>query len=257
MSFISEPTWLVLVLVALVRGHISSACVTIYLHRAQTHGALKLCPAVEHTCRFLLWLLTGTVTAEWVAVHTYHHAHVETTLDPHSPQQRGILAVLLGGVPLYRKAASNRGLVARYAPNAPKDQIEQQLYSRHRMAGILLLLVTDLAIFGLWGLAIWGVQMLWIPFWAAGVINGLGHWLGYRNFETRDASRNITPLAVFIGAIFTAGEEWHNNHHWDQPAAKFSRRWWEVDAGWGYARLLEFLGLACDVRRPSRKSASG
>jgi len=223
--------------------HLTIASVTIFLHRSQTHRSVSLHPLPAHLMRFWLWLTTGMVTREWVAVHRKHHAHCDLDEDPHSPQVRGISKVLWQGAELYTEAQSNEEMLARYGKGTPDDWIERQLYSRHRFLGIGLMLLIDLACFGPLGLTIWAIQMLWIPFWAAGVINGIGHWVGYRNFECGDASRNISPLGLLIG-----GEELHNNHHAAPGSAKLSCRWFEFDIGWGYIRLLEMLGLA-RVRR--------
>ncbi len=228
---------------AILLTHITIASVTIFLHRAQAHRALKLHPIASHFFRFWLWLTTGMVTRQWVAVHRKHHARCELEEDPHSPQQTGIASVLFGGAFLYRKEAAKRETLEAYGHGTPDDWIERNVYSRHVFLGIGLMLATDLILFGVVGLAIWLVQMVWIPFWAAGVINGVGHYWGYRNFETEDASRNIVPFGLIIG-----GEEMHNNHHAYGVSAKFSNKWWEFDVGWFYIRLLEMLRLA-DVRR--------
>ncbi len=231
-------TWGYVVL-TLVLTHITIASVTIFLHRHQAHRALALHPAVSHFFRFWLWLTTGMVTREWVAVHRKHHARCETEEDPHSPQTRGILNVLFGGVWLYRTAAQQQDTLEAYGRGTPDDWIERRVYGRHRFLGLGVMLTLDFVLFGAIGLAIFAVQMLWIPFWAAGVINGIGHWFGYRNFETQDASRNIMPLGLLIG-----GEEFHNNHHAYAYSAKLANKWWELDVGWLYIRLLERLGLA-------------
>jgi stearoyl-CoA desaturase (Delta-9 desaturase) len=231
--------WYGYILVALALTHVTIVSVTLYLHRHQAHRALELHPAVAHFFRFWLWLTTGMVTREWVAVHRKHHAKCETAEDPHSPQVAGIGTVLWQGAELYQVAAAQPQLVAHYSHGTPDDWIERHLYRRHHALGVSLLLVLQFLLFGFAGLAIWAVQMLWIPFWAAGVINGVGHWGGYRNFETADASRNIVPWGLLVG-----GEELHNNHHAYASSARFSSRWWELDLGWGYIRLLEVLGLA-------------
>ena len=228
---------------AILLTHITIASVTIFLHRAQAHRALKLHPIASHFFRFWLWLTTGMVTRQWVAVHRKHHARCELEEDPHSPQQTSIASVLFGGAFLYRKEAAKRETLEAYGHGTPDDWIERNVYSRYVFLGIGLMLVTDLVLFGLVGLAIWLVQMVWIPFWAAGVINGVGHYWGYRNFETEDASRNIVPFGLIIG-----GEEMHNNHHAYGVSAKFSNKWWEFDVGWLYIRLLEVFALA-EVRR--------
>ncbi len=234
---------------AMLLTHITIASVTIFLHRAQAHRGLKLHPVASHFFRFWLWLTTGMVTRQWVAVHRKHHAKCELEEDPHSPQQTSIASVLFGGAFLYRREAARPETLEAYGHGTPDDWIERNLYSRHVFLGIGLMLLTDLVLFGVVGLAIWIVQMIWIPFWAAGVINGVGHYWGYRNFETEDASRNIVPFGLIIG-----GEEMHNNHHAYGVSAKFSNKWWEFDVGWLYIRLLETVGLA-EVRRVAPKTA--
>ncbi len=231
--------WWGYVLVVLCMTHATIAAVTIYLHRHQAHRALELHPAVAHAFRFWLWLTTAMVTREWAAVHRKHHAEVERPEDPHSPQQVGIRTVLLRGAELYRSAADRQELLRQYGHGTPDDLIERRLYSRHPSLGIALMFALDVALFGPIGITIWAVQMAWIPFFAAGVINGVGHWAGYRNFESADASRNIVPFGILIG-----GEELHNNHHAWASSAKFSARWWELDVGWLYIRALAALGLA-------------
>jgi len=234
--------------ITLALTHVTIASVTIYLHRHQAHRGLDMHPAVAHFFRFWLWLTTGMVTSEWVAVHRKHHARCELEEDPHSPQQFGILRVLFGGAFLYRDEAANRDTLRHFSHGTPDDWIERRLYNPHRFAGVTLMLVLDLLLFGLAGLAIWVVQMAWIPFWAAGVINGIGHYWGYRNFETEDASRNIVPWGILIG-----GEELHNNHHAYGVSARLSNKWWEFDIGWLYIRALEIAGLA-RVRRTAPKT---
>ncbi|MCG6941886.1 MAG: fatty acid desaturase [Thiohalocapsa sp.] len=227
------------VLATLAMTHLTIVSVTLYLHRAQAHRALRLHPAVAHLFRLWLWLTTGMVTRQWVAVHRKHHAHCETARDPHSPQVLGIGAVLWRGAELYAAAAKNADDVYRYGHGAPDDWLERNLYSRFSWHGLGVMLVLDLLLFGVYGLTVWAVQMLWIPLWAAGVINGIGHYWGYRNFETPDASTNIVPWGVLIG-----GEELHNNHHAFPSSARLSMRRWEFDLGWAYIRLLGWLGLA-------------
>jgi stearoyl-CoA desaturase (delta-9 desaturase) len=234
-----HPSWWVCLLAGLALTHVTIVSVTIFLHRHQAHRALDLHPLVSHFFRFWLWLTTGMVTREWVAIHRKHHARCETPEDPHSPQTRGISKVLWQGAELYRAEAGNAETLAQYGHNTPEDWLERHLYSAHPILGVSTMLIVDYLLFGFAGVALWGVQMLWIPFWAAGVINGIGHWWGYRNFETQDASRNIAALGLLIG-----GEELHNNHHAFGSSAKFSCRWWEVDLGWGYIRILRALGLA-------------
>ncbi len=237
------------VVAALVLTHVTIASVTIFLHRHQAHRALNLHPAVAHFFRFWLWLTTGMVTREWVAVHRKHHARCESEEDPHSPQQKGIGRVLFGGALLYRDEAKKGETLEAFGAGTPDDWFERHVYARHRWLGIGLMFAVDILLFGLAGLAIFAVQMVWIPFWAAGVINGVGHYWGYRNFETQDASRNIVPFGLLIG-----GEELHNNHHAYGSSARFSNKWWELDIGWVYIRLLEKLGLA-SVRRTAPKTA--
>lgn len=228
----------------LVMTHITIVCVTVYLHRHQTHRALDLHPVVSHVMRFWLWLTTGMVTREWVAVHRLHHHTCETVRDPHSPHVHGIWQVLFGGAWLYNTATKNHDMVINLSPGTPDDWIERNVYRRHNKLGFVMMLGLDLALFGVWGLAIWAVQMIWIPFWAAGVINGMGHWFGYRVHDTPDHSRNIVPWGILIG-----GEELHNGHHANPASAKLSQRWWEFDVGYFYIRILESFGLATNVNR--------
>lgn len=215
------------------------ACVTLYLHRGQTHRAVTFHPAVNHVMRFWLWLTTGMVTRQWVAIHRKHHQGSDTPNDPHSPQIYGIGRVLFGGAFLYHAASKDTAMVEKLGIGTPDDWLEQNVYAAHSKLGILLMLAIDLCLFGVWGLVVWGIQMIWVPFWAAGVINGLGHWVGYRNTDTKDTSRNLLPVAIWIG-----GEELHNNHHADGANAKFSQKWWEFDLGWFYIQLLSVAGLA-------------
>ncbi|MHB1299339.1 MAG: DesA family fatty acid desaturase [Burkholderiales bacterium] len=228
-----------LALVTLALTHITIASVTIFLHRHQAHRALDLSPAVSHFFRFWLWLTTGMVTREWAAIHRKHHAKCETPDDPHSPQVLGLNRVLWGGVLLYVKESKNTDTMIRYGHGTPDDWIEKRLYSRFPGLGITLMLLLDILLFGIPGVLVWGIQMIWIPFWAAGVINGVGHYFGYRNFRAEDASTNIFPLGILIG-----GEELHNNHHAYASSAKLSSRWYEFDIGWMYIRILELMGLA-------------
>ena len=218
---------------------ITIACVTLYLHRSQTHRAVQFHPAVNHIMRAWLWLTTGMVTRQWVAIHRRHHQRSDQEGDPHSPQIHGIWRVLFGGAFLYQSASKDTAMIDSLSKDCPNDWIERNLYSAHSRSGILLMLVIDLLLFGPWGLAMWGIQMIWIPFWAAGVVNGVSHWWGYRNTDTKDTSRNIIPWAVWIG-----GEELHNNHHSDGANAKFSQKWYEFDLGWMYICILRFFKLA-------------
>ncbi|MBM2829456.1 MAG: aminotransferase [Gammaproteobacteria bacterium] len=231
--------WWGYIVVALVLTHITIASVTIFLHRHQTHRALDLHPLVSHFFRFWLWLTTGMITKEWVAIHRKHHARVETDEDPHSPQVLGIYKVLLEGAELYKEEAKNTETLRMYGHETPDDWLERNLYARFNSVGITLMFILDVLLFGFAGMTIWAVQMAWIPFFAAGVINGVGHWGGYRNFESQDASTNIIPWGVLIG-----GEELHNNHHAFASSAKFSSKWWEFDLGWCYIRFLQGLGFA-------------
>ena len=238
-------SWWQLVVVTLVFTHITIAAVTIFLHRAQAHRALELGPLPSHFFRFWLWLTTGMVTKEFVAVHRKHHAKCETEEDPHSPQTRGIKALLLTGVELYRAEAKVPETLSKYGHNTPDDWIERNLYTRYSWQGVGLMLIINLMLFGAIGATIWAVQMLWIPVMATGIINGIGHWWGYRNFESPDASANVSPWGILIG-----GEELHNNHHTYATSAKFSVKPYEFDVGWLYIRILETLGMATVRKTP-------
>jgi len=231
--------WWGYVVVALVLTHITIASVTIYLHRHSAHRALDLHPLVSHFFRFWLWLTTGMVTKEWTAIHRKHHAKCETAEDPHSPQVLGLEKVLLEGSELYRKEALSQETLDKYGHGTPNDWLERNVYCKSDMMGVGLMLVIDTVLFGPIGLTIWAVQMLWIPIFAAGVINGVGHYLGYRNFQVDDASTNIVPWGILIG-----GEELHNNHHAYASSARLSSKWYEFDIGWLYIRLMEMVGLA-------------
>jgi len=231
------------VLITLGLTHVTIVAVTIYLHRHQTHRALDLHFAVSHFFRFWLWLTTGTVTKEWVAIQRKHHARSESREDPHSPQIHGIGKVLFEGYELYRQEASNAVTLETFGHNTPDDWLERNLYAKYTRLGIGIMLGLDIVLLGPVGLTVWAVQMLWIPFFAAGVINGIGHYWGYRSFVPNDASRNIIPWGILIG-----GEELHNNHHAYVSSARLSNRWWELDIGWLYIRVLEVLHLAT-VRR--------
>lgn len=215
------------------------ACVTLYLHRGQAHRGITYHPIVEHFMRAWLWLTTGMVTAEWVAIHRRHHQRSDTDGDPHSPQVYGIWTVLFKGAGLYHRASKDRDLIKRLSIGTPTDWIERKIYSAHSKLGVTLMALINLAVFGWWGLVVWMIQMIWIPVWAAGVINGLGHWCGYRNTNTNDTSTNLIPWAVWVG-----GEELHNNHHADGANPCFRKRWWEIDIGWIYIKVLILFGLA-------------
>ncbi len=228
-----------LVLVTLVLTHITIAGVTIFLHRSQAHRAVELGFVPFHFFRFWLWLTTGMVTREWVAIHRKHHAKCETAEDPHSPQFKGIHTVLWKGAWLYRLESKNQETLNLYGRGTPDDWLEQHVYSKYPWLGVALMLVLDVLLLGWAGLLVWLVQMVWIPFWAAGVINGLAHFWGYRNWHTDDASSNISPIGILIG-----GEELHNNHHAFAASARLSSKWYEFDIGWFYIRLMEMLGLA-------------
>jgi len=223
----------------LIMTHITIMCVTLFLHRAQAHRAVTFHPAVEHFMRFWLWLTTGMVTKQWVAIHRKHHRFSDEDGDPHSPHVYGIWRVFSQGALLYHEASKDKDMVDTYGVGTPADWLELHLYQPHSRLGIGILLVLNTLIFGWWGLLVWGIQMIWIPFWAAGVINGLAHWWGYRNGTTRDYSRNIVPWGIVIG-----GEELHNNHHLEPASARLSQKWWEFDIGWLYIKILESVGLA-------------
>lgn len=222
----------------LIATHITIVCVTVYLHRGEAHKALSFNPVLEHFMRFWLWLTTGMVTKQWVAIHRKHHRCSDVDGDPHSPHVFGIWKVLFGGALLYHEASKDKELVNAYGVGTPDDWIEKNIYSKHSRLGILIMLFINILLFGPIGILLWGVQMIWIPFWAAGVINGLAHWFGYRNGDTRDHSRNISPWGIIIG-----GEELHNNHHLDPGNPKLSRRWFEFDIGWLYIKIFSLLGL--------------
>ncbi len=238
-GYLDLPWW-GCVLAALALTHVTIASVTIFLHRHQAHRALDLGPVPSHFFRLWLWLTTGMITKEWTAIHRKHHAKCETDDDPHSPQRLGIARVLFGGVFLYVKESRRGETLERYGHGTPDDWLERRIYTPLHKLGIVLMLAIDLALFGVVpGALIWGVQMVWIPFWAAGVINGAGHFWGYRNFACADASTNIVPFGILIG-----GEELHNNHHAYASSARFSNRWYEIDLGWIYIRMLSVLGQA-------------
>ncbi|WP_454785626.1 DesA family fatty acid desaturase [Legionella sp. WA2024007413] len=235
------------VIATLVMTQITIAAVTLYLHRNQTHRAMTLHPIVSHFFRLWLWLTTGMVTADWVAIHRKHHASSDVEGDPHSPVVFGIKKVFWQGAELYKTARKDKEMVAKYSHGTPTDWLERKVYSPHSAKGILLMLLIDLFLFGVPGITVWAIQMMWIPVHAAGVINGIGHHWGYRNFECPDAARNIFPWGFWIG-----GEELHNNHHTFASSAKFSVKWWEFDIGWMYIRILSFLGLAKVKKLPPK-----
>lgn len=245
--YLLNLAWWGLLLFTLLLTHITIATVTIFLHRHQAHHSLELHPLASHFCRFWLWLTTGMITKEWVAIHRKHHVKCETAEDPHSPKIYGIRKVLFQGSELYRKEASDISTLEIYGHGTPDDWLEHNLYAKHQYLGIGIMLTIDVILFGPIGITIWAVQMLWIPFFAAGVINGVGHHWGYRSFVTNDTSRNIVGWGVLIG-----GEELHNNHHAYSASAKLSSRSWEFDIGWMYIRTLSLFGLA-KVRKVAPK----
>ena len=226
------------ILFTLIATHLTIISVTLYLHRCQAHRGVEFHPVLSHAMRFWLWLTTGMTTKAWVAVHRKHHQSTDVEGDPHSPHVFGIWRLLFGGWSLYHQATKDPDFVIKYGSGTPRDRAEV-FYSRYHKYGIYLMLLIDVLLFGGIGLIVWGVQMIWIPFWAAGFINGIGHWWGYRNGETKDYSRNVSPVGIVIG-----GEELHNNHHLDPASPKFSRKPWEFDIGWMYITLLKYLGLA-------------
>jgi len=235
--------WWGMGLVLLVFTQLTIFAVTLYLHRSQAHRGVDFHPVIAHFFRFWTWLTTSMITKEWVAIHRKHHAKVETDEDPHSPVTKGIGMVFWRGVELYREARAMRADIEQYGRGAPDDWIERYLYTPHANLGPVALLVINSVLFGLPGVALWAIQMAWIPFWAAGVINGLGHWWGYRNFESADTSTNLTPWAFWVG-----GEELHNNHHAFPSSARFSMRRWEFDIGWAVIRGLQAVRLAKVLR---------
>ncbi|MFN7550548.1 MAG: fatty acid desaturase [Pseudomonadota bacterium] len=244
---LTGSTWWVVLLYGLIATQLTILSVTLFLHRGAAHRAVDFHPAVEHVFRFWTWLTTAMVTKEWVAIHRKHHAKCETADDPHSPVHFGINRVFWHGVELYQEARADRGMVEQYGLGTVDDALERNVYGRFPSLGPTLLALSLIAAFGAVGLTVWAIQMLWIPFWAAGVVNGLGHWWGYRNFETADRSTNLIPWAFWIG-----GEELHNNHHAFPSSARFSMRPWEFDIGWAVLRGLEKLGLARVLREAPR-----
>jgi stearoyl-CoA desaturase (delta-9 desaturase) len=227
------------IIYTLIVTHITIVCVTLFLHRGQAHRGIEFHPVLAHFMRAWLWLTTGMVTRQWVAIHRKHHRYTEQEGDPHSPHIYGLWRVLFKGAGLYHSASKDQEMVQQYGAGTPDDWIEQNLYTRYSRLGIVLMLIINLLIFGLPGLLIWGIQMIWIPFWAAGVINGIGHWWGYRNGETKDHSRNIVPWDIIVG-----GECLHNNHHLDPANPRLSRRWFEFDAGWMWLTVFRMCRLA-------------
>ena len=242
-----QLAWWQVLLIGLVLTHITIVSVTLYLHRHSAHRALDLHPAVQHFFRFWLWMTTGMTTKAWTAIHRKHHAKCEQAEDPHSPQIHGLKKVMWQGAELYRAEARNPDTLSRYGHGTPSDWMERHVYERHSVLGVSLMLIIDMALFGALGAALWAVQMAWIPFWAAGVINGVGHFWGYRNFEAQDASTNVSPWGLIVG-----GEELHNNHHTYPTSAKFSVKHYEFDIGWAYIRLMQAMGWATVKKVPPR-----
>lgn len=227
------------ILMTLLMTHLTIVSVTLYLHRDQSHRGVEFHPALAHLMRLWLWLTTGMNTRQWVAVHRKHHQTADQPGDPHSPHVFGLLTVMTSGMRLYNDPCRSADFVMRYGAGTPKDWIERKLYTPYPILGLFIMLAIDVLLFGLWGLLVWAVQVAWIPVAAGSLINGLGHWWGYRNGETKDFSRNISPMGIIV-----AGEELHNNHHLDPASPKFSRKSWEFDIGWMYIILFKFLGLA-------------
>lgn len=231
--------WWGYILITLIITHITVTAVTLFLHRCQAHRGLQLHPIVSHFFRLWLWLTTGMETRAWTAIHRKHHAKCETAEDPHSPQVLGLKTVLWEGTELYRKEARNKETLERYGQGTPDDWMERNVYLKHTSKGFKIMLTLNIILFGVPGIVIWAIQMAWIPFFAAGIVNGIGHYWGYRNFECPDAATNVSPFGFLAG-----GEELHNNHHTYPTSAKFSIKWWEFDIGWLYIRILSALGLA-------------
>jgi stearoyl-CoA desaturase (delta-9 desaturase) len=227
------------IIYTLIVTHITIISVTLFLHRSQAHRGIYFHPIISHFMRFWLWLTTGMNTKAWVAIHRKHHRYCETQDDPHSPHVYGIFKVLFAGAWLYANAANDKQMISSYGVGTPNDWIENKIYTPHPWLGVFIMLLINLLIFGYWGLLIWGIQMIWIPFWAAGVVNGLGHYWGYKNGVTKDKSKNISPFGIIIG-----GEELHNNHHLEPKNPKLSRRWFEFDLGWVWFNIFKMLGLA-------------
>ena len=227
------------IIYTLIVTHITIVCVTLFLHRGQAHKGIIFHPILSHFMRFWLWLTTGMITKQWVAIHRKHHVFSDQEGDPHSPHVFGIWTVLTQGALLYSRGAKDTLTIDKYGIGTPNDWLEHNVYSKYNFLGILIMFWINIQLFGLVGIVIWGVQMIWIPFWAAGVINGVGHWLGYRNGETTDQSRNISPWGIIIG-----GEELHNNHHLSPASIKLSRKWYEFDIGYMYFTIFKIFGLA-------------
>ena len=228
-----------IILYTLLFTHITIVSVTLYLHRSQAHRGIEFHPILSHFMRFWLWMTTGMITRQWVAIHRKHHRFSDQEGDPHSPHVFGIWNILSRGVMYYVREGKNTQTMLNYGKGTPNDWIERKLYTPYNFYGILLMLIIDLVLFGPWGLLVWGIQLAWIPFWAAGVINGVGHWWGYKNGDTRDQSTNIVPWGILIG-----GEELHSNHHLEPANPKLSRRWFEFDIGWMWFKLFSYIGLA-------------
>jgi len=227
------------IIYTLIVTHITIVCVTLFLHRAQAHKAIEFSPILSHFMRFWLWLTTGMVTKQWVAIHRKHHSATDKDQDPHSPHVYGIFNILFRGAYYYHISSKNSKMINNFGKGTPNDWIENNLYTPNNYLGIMLMLVINLLLFGYNGIVVWLVQMIWIPFWAAGVINGLGHYIGYRNGNSNDKSTNIIPWGIVIG-----GEELHNNHHLNPASAKLSKRWFEIDIGWMWFSIFKVLGLA-------------
>lgn len=227
------------IIYTLVLTHITIVCVTLFLHRGQAHKGIEFHPVLGHFMRFWLWLTTGMITKQWVAIHRKHHSTTDTAEDPHSPHAHGIWNIVLRGVYYYYLAGKNARMILNFGKGTPDDWIERKLYTPYNYIGVVLMLLVNVALWGFWGLLIWGIQMIWIPFWAAGVINGIGHWFGYRNGDSKDRSTNIIPWGILIG-----GEELHNNHHLAAGNPKLSRRWFEFDIGWMWLTIFRSLRLA-------------
>jgi len=230
---------MMIILMTLLMMHLTIVSVTLYLHRSQSHKGVEFHPALNHFFRLWLWLTTGVNTKAWVAVHRKHHQTTDVEGDPHSPHVFGLKAIMTSGMKVYNDPCRSADFVMKYGAGTPRDWIERRLYTPYPILGLFLMLSIDLLLFGAWGLLVWAVQVVWIPVIAGSLINGLGHWWGYRNGETKDFSRNISPMGIIV-----AGEELHNNHHLDPASPKFSRKSWEFDIGWMYITLFKFLGLA-------------